>query len=124
MGILETGGNRTARLPTSIDRDLGLVMFSLLKGGDESRLNIGPGTVVKRLQHGGINTAIYQKSSKIEITYLLLGPDNVRIGVLVKVRSQKVIWQRRQLLNPRNSNIVDTSLFSLLEELEVDLTST
>lgn len=50
MGILETGGNRTARLPTSVDRDLGLVMFSLLKGGDESGLNVGPGTVVKRLQ--------------------------------------------------------------------------
>lgn len=58
------------------------------------------------------------------MTYLLLGPDNVGIGVLVKVRSQKVIWQGRQLLNPRNGNIVDTSLFSLLEELEVDLTST
>lgn len=50
MGILETGGNRTARLSTSVDRDLGLVMFSLLKGGDESGLNVGPGTVVKRLQ--------------------------------------------------------------------------
>lgn len=66
---------------------------------------------------------IYQRV-KIEMTYLLLGPDNVGIGVLVKVRSQKVIWQGRQLLNPRNGNIVDTSLFSLLEELEVDLTST
>lgn len=58
------------------------------------------------------------------MTYLLLGPDNVGVGVLVKVRSQKVIWQGRQLLNPRNGNIGDTSLFSLLEELEVDLTST
>lgn len=50
VGILETGGNRTARLPTSVDGNLGLVMFSLLKRGDESRLNIGPCTVVKRLQ--------------------------------------------------------------------------
>lgn len=58
------------------------------------------------------------------MTYLLLGPDNVGVGVLVKVRSQKVIWQGRQLLNPRNGNIGDTSLFPLLEELEVDLTST
>lgn len=58
MGILETGGNRTARLPTSVDGDLGLVMFSLLKSGDESGLNVGPGTVVKRLQQRGINTVL------------------------------------------------------------------
>lgn len=102
MGILETGGHRTARLPTSIDGHLGLVMFSLLEGGDESRLNIGPSTVVKRLQQKErkINTVIYQKESRLKWTYLLLGPDNVRIGVLVKMRSQKVIWQGRQLLNP------------------------
>lgn len=57
-------------------------------------------------------------------TYLFLGPDKVRVGVLVKMRSQKVIRQGRQLLKPRKGNIVDTSLFALLEELEVDLTST
>lgn len=48
--ILGTGSNRTTRFPTSVDGDLGLVVLSLLEGGDESGLNIGPSTIVKRLR--------------------------------------------------------------------------
>lgn len=48
--ILGTGSNGTARFPTSVEWDLGLVMLSLLEGGDESRLNVGPGTIVERLE--------------------------------------------------------------------------
>lgn len=48
--ILGTGSNGTARFPTSVEWDLGLVMLSLLEGGDESRLNVGPGSIVERLE--------------------------------------------------------------------------
>lgn len=55
------------------------------------------------------------------VTHLLLGPDGGGIGVLVEMRRQQVVRQGRNLLDPRNGNVVDLAVFTLLEELEVDL---
>jgi hypothetical protein len=58
----------------------------------------------------------------VTIAYLLLCPNEVGVGVLVKVRSQEIVRQGRELLKSRDGNIVNLALFTLLEELEVDLT--
>ena len=101
VGVLGTGGDGTAGLSAGVDGDLVLVVLSLLQGGDQSRLDIGPSTVVQRL---------------------LLSPHQLGVGVLVEVRGEEVVRQRAKLLKSRDRDVVDSLVLSLLQELVVDLT--
>jgi hypothetical protein len=40
------------------------------------------------------------------------------------VRGQEVVWQWRELLDSGDGDIINLSLFTLLEKLEVDLSRT
>ena len=62
---LATSRDGARRLAAGVERVLALVVLRLICGGEDTRRDIAPCTVVKRL---------------------LLAPENVRVGVLVKVR--------------------------------------
>jgi len=56
--------------------------------------------------------------------YLLLAPNNLSVGVLAGLLLDKIVGERRDLLDARNDNITDVVLLAGLQELVVDLAST
>ena len=67
MDRLATSRDGARRLAAGVERVLALVVLRLIGGGEDAGRDIAPCTVVERL---------------------LLAPENVRVGVLVKVRGQ------------------------------------
>ena len=77
------------------------MVLGLARSGVDTRANIAPGTVVKRL---------------------LLTPEETGIGVLVKMRGDQVVGEGRDLFNTTDGYVLDASFFTSLSKSEVDLT--
>lgn len=103
VGLFRTSRNGTARFSSNVRRNLVGVVLGLLQGSDQTRLDVSPSTIVQRL---------------------FLRPNKVGVRVLVEMRSKEIIWERAELFNSRDGNVVVTLVFSLLEKLVVDLTGT
>ena len=75
MDRLATSRDGARRLTAGVQRVLALVVLCLVRRGEDTGANIGPRAVVKRL---------------------LLTPENIRVRVLVKVRSDLGMPNQRQ----------------------------
>lgn len=92
VGLFRTGSDGTARFSSNVSRDLVGVVFGLLESSDQSWLNVSPCTIVQ---------------------WLFLRPDNVGVRVLVEMRSKEIVWQRAELFDSGDGNVVVALLFSL-----------
>jgi len=66
-----------------------------------------------------LGRGIYSRTSirpSAVVQGFFLAPDQSSIGVFVEVRSDKVIWERGDLLQPTDSNVVDAFFFTFLQE--------
>ena len=97
--LLSSRGRR-GRVPSGVDRGLGLVVLGRLERGEQSRLDVRPRPSVERL---------------------LLAPCDVGVGELVDVGREEVVRERRDLLDSAEDNVLDASVLSLLEQSLVDL---
>ena len=118
MDRLAAGRDGARGLAARVERVLALVVLRLVRRGLDAGADVGPRAVVEGL---------------------LLAPEDVRVGVLVEVRSNlftvfsssssnahtcctyQVIGEGRNLLDPADSDIVDALVLTLLEEGVVDL---
>lgn len=99
---LASSSNGAGWSPSSIVRVLALVVLCLVGGSVDARADVAPCTVVH---------------------WLLLAPEKISVGVLIKVGCQEIIREGRNLLNTADGDILDTLLFTLLEKSVIHLAS-
>jgi len=100
MVNLATSSDRARGVAASIDRILVFMMFCLASGSVNAGTNITPSPIVERF---------------------LLTPNQVRIGILVKVGSDQVVREWRELFDPTDGDVFDASIFTRLSKGKVDL---
>lgn len=104
MQLLSTGSNRCRRLSASVSNVGMLVVLGSLEGGVHSRLDVDPGTSVKRL--------------------LLSPADILKVGVRVQKLSDLLPREGVQLLDSDDSSLLVSKILSSLEESSPDLAGT
>jgi len=98
---LATSSDRARRPATGVLRVFAFVMLGHVARGVDTRPNISPSAIVERF---------------------LLAPENIRIGIRVKVGSDQIIGEGRDLLHAADSYVFNALRLTLLKECMVNLT--
>lgn len=128
---LASRGNRASGIPASVQGILPIMMLRLVRRRKDAGANVCPCTIVERLLlHAS------EKRHNVQCTNLpdtKVGPhsgnsqgEELTEDTLDTLRIQewstyKIIWERRNLLYPANSNIVDLLIITFLQKRVVDL---
>lgn len=97
---LASSSDRAGGFTSCVERIFPFMMLGLSSSGVDARTDVTPGTVVERL---------------------LLAPEKAGIGVEVKVGSDQVVREGRELFNTADGNVLDASLLTSLQQRVVDL---